>query len=236
MILALAVLLARGGGMTVKGLLLLGLLAAVPASDLAIALINRAVVGLLGPRRLPRMELRNGIPEDLRTIVIMPTLLATAGEVAEHIERLEVHYLANPDGDLRFALLSDWLDAPCETLPGDDDLVAVAVDGVARLNKRYGPAPGNCERFFIFHRKRVWNECEGIWMGWERKRGKLHELNQLLRGSTSTTFIPVGGHPLRQLARLRYFITLDPHPRLPRGPASLLGGPTPHPPNRPPLT
>ncbi|HVS88329.1 MAG TPA: glucoamylase family protein [Candidatus Acidoferrum sp.] len=236
MILALPLLLARGGGMTVKGLLLLGLLAAVPASDLAIALINRAVVGLLGPRRLPRMELRNGIPEDLRTIVVMPTLLTTAGEVAEHIERLEVHYLANPDGDLRFALLSDWLDAPCETLSGDDDLLAVAVDGVARLNKRYGPAPGNCERFFIFHRKRVWNECEGIWMGWERKRGKLHELNQLLRGSTSTTFIPVGGHPLVQLAGVRYVITLDADTRLPRGAASRLVGTMAHPLNRPRLS
>src|SRR5216683_3241715 len=236
MILALPLLLARGGGMTVKGLLLLGLLAAVPASDLAIALINRAVVGLLGPRRLPRMELRNGIPEDLRTIVIMPTLLTTAGEVAEHIERLEVHYLANPDGDLRFAPLSDWLDAPCETLPGDDDLLAVAVDGVTRLNKRYGPAPGDCERFFIFHRKRVWNECEGIWMGWERKRGKLHELNQLLRGSTRTTFIPVGGHPLVQLAGVRYIITLDADTRLPRGAASRLVGTMAHPLNRPRLS
>ena len=180
MILALPLLHAHEAGMTVTGLLLLGLLAAVPASDLAIALINRAVMGLLGPRRLPRMELRDGVPEDLRTIVVMPTLLTTAEEIAEQVERLEVHYLANPDGDLRFALLSDWVDAPSETLPGDDELLAVAVDGIARLNKRYGPAPGDGERFFLFHRKRVWNECDGKWMGWERKRGKLHELNQLL--------------------------------------------------------
>src|SRR6266853_6948793 len=129
--------------MTAGGLFLLGLLAAVPASDLAIALINRAVMGLLGPRRLPRMELRHGIPEDLRTIVVMPTLLTTPEEVAGHVERLEVHYLANPDGDLRFALLSDWLDAPCESLPSDDGLLAVAMDGVARLNKKYSPAPGS---------------------------------------------------------------------------------------------
>ena len=74
-------------------------------------------------------------------------------------------------------------------------LLAVAMDGIARLNKKYGPAPGGGERFFLFHRKRVWNECDGKWMGWERKRGKLHELNQLLRGSTSTTFVPVGGRP-----------------------------------------
>ncbi len=233
MILALPLLRVHERGMTARGLLLLGLLAAVPASDLAIALINRAVMGLLGPRRLPRMELRHGIPEDLRTIVVMPTLLTTAAEVAEHIERLEVHYLANPEGDLRFALLSDWLDAPSETLQGDDDLLAVAVDGIARLNKKYGPGPGDGERFFLFHRKRVWNECDGKWMGWERKRGKLYELNQLLRGSTSTTFVTISGPLPANLTGVRYVITLDADTRLPRGAAARLVGTMAHPLNRP---
>ncbi|PYU22271.1 MAG: phosphorylase [Acidobacteria bacterium] len=233
LILALPLLRVREGGMTVRGLFLLGFLAAVPASDLAIALINRAVMGLLGPRRLPRMELRHGIPEDLRTIVVMPTLLTTPEEVAEHVERLEVHYLANPDGDLRFALLSDWLDAPRESMPGDDDLLAVAIDGIARLNKQYGPAPGGGERFFLFHRKRVWNDCDNKWMGWERKRGKLHELNQLLRGSTSTTFVPIGGSPPVNIAGVHYVITLDADTRLPRGAAARLVGTMAHPLNRP---
>jgi cyclic beta-1,2-glucan synthetase len=233
MILMLPLLRVRDAGMTTRGLWLLGLLAAVPASDLAIALINRAVMGLLGPRRLPRMELRHGIPEDLQTMVVMPTLLTTPREVAEHVERLEVHYLANPDGDLRFALLSDWLDAPCEIMPDDDDLLAVAIDGVARLNKQYGPAPGGGERFFLFHRKRVWNECDGKWMGWERKRGKLHELNQLLRGSTSTTFVTLGGRSPADLAGVRYVITLDADTRLPRGVAARLVGTMAHPLNRP---
>ena len=233
LILALPLLRVREGGMTAGGLLLLGLLAAVPASDLAIALINRAVMGLLGPRRLPRMELRHGVPEDLRTIVVVPTLLTTSRGVEEQVERLEVHYLANPEGDLRFALLSDWMDAPCETLPGDDDLLAIAMDGVARLNKQYGPAPGGGERFFLFHRKRVWNECDGKWMGWERKRGKLHELNQLLRGSTSTTFVSIGGRRPINLAGVRYVITLDADTRLPRGAAARLVGTMAHPLNRP---
>jgi cyclic beta-1,2-glucan synthetase len=233
MILALPLLRVHEGGMTSGGLLLLGLLAAVPASDLAIALINRTVMGLLGPRRLPRMELRHGIPEDLRTIVVMPTLLTTPEEVAEHVERLEVHYLANPDGDLCFALLSDWLDAPREIMPGDDDLLAVAIDGVGRLNKKYGPVPDGGNRFFLFHRKRVWNKCDGKWMGWERKRGKLHELNQLLRGSTSTTFVPIGGCPPANPAGVRYVITLDADTRLPRGAAARLVGTMAHPLNRP---
>ena len=178
------------------------------------------------------MELRHGIPEELRTIVVMPTLLTSPEEIAEHVENLEVHYLANPDDELRFALLSDWLDAPCETLPGDDDLLAMAKDGIARLNKKYGPTPGG-ERFFLLHRKRVWNECDGKWMGWERKRGKLHELNQLLRGSTSTTFVSMDECPLANLAGVRYVITLDADTRLPRGAAARLVGTMAHPLNRP---
>ncbi len=233
LILAWPLLYAREGGTSALGLLLLGLLAAVPASDLAIALINRLVMGLLGPRRLPRMELRDGIPEELRTIVVMPTLLTTPDETAEHVERLEVHYLANSEGDLRFALLSDWSDAPSETLPGDDGLLAVAIEGIARLNKKYGPAPNGGERFFLFHRKRFWNECDGKWMGWERKRGKLHELNQLLRGSTATTFVSVGGSLPTSPSGVRYVITLDADTRLPRGAAARLVGTMAHPLNRP---
>jgi len=233
MILALPLLRSRESGMNAQGLLLLGFLALVPASDLAIALINRSVMALLGPQKLPRLELRKGVPETLRTIVVVPTLLTTPKEIEEQVGRLEVHYLANTDGDLRFALLSDWLDAPCETLPEDDDLVALAVDGIALLNERYGPAPGGGARFFLFHRKRVWNESEGKWMGWERKRGKLHELNQLLRGSESTTFMVVGGRPLVNLTGVRYVITLDADTRLPRGAASRLVGTMAHPLNRP---
>jgi cyclic beta-1,2-glucan glucanotransferase len=233
LILAWPILYVREGGSTARELLLLGFLAVVPASDLAIALINRAVMGLLGPRRLPRMELRHGIPEDLRAIVVMPTLLATAEEVAEHVERLEVHYLANPDGDLRFALLSDWLDATSESRPGDDVLLAAAIDGIARLNHKYGSAPGGGERFFLFHRKRMWNACDGKWMGWERKRGKLHELNRLLRGSADTTFVSVGGSPPKAPSGVRYVITLDVDTRLPRGAATRLVGTMAHPLNRP---
>ena len=148
------------------------------------ALINRTVMAILGPRPLPRMALRNGIPKELRTIVVYAHVAHEPAGYRGAGERLEVHYLANSDDDLRFALLSDWRDAPSESIPGDAELLATAVEGIARLNKRYGPASGGGSRFVLFHRKRVWNKSEHTWMGWERKRGKLHELNQLLRGST----------------------------------------------------
>ncbi len=194
-VLALPLLYARELGITAWQLTLLGLLAVIPASDLAVALINRAVTDLLGPRALPRLELRDGIPKHLRTIVVMPTLLTGLNAIKEQLEHLEIHYLANSDGDLRFALLSDWTDAPRESMPRDDELLAAAVEGISNLNKRHGPAPGGEDLFLIYHRRRVWNECQRGWMGWERKRGKLHELNHLLRGCSNTTFIPIGGRP-----------------------------------------
>ena len=232
-ILALPLMHTRELGLGAKYLALLAVLAVVPASDLAIALINRAVTDFLGPRTLARLELRNGVPEELRTIVAVPTLLTSKDAIREHLDALEVHYLANPTGDLRFALLSDWVDAPAEKLQGDDELLAAAVDGMASLNERHGPPPGGGDRFFLFHRKRVWNECEQKWMGWERKRGKLHELNQLLRGSTSTTFMAVGGQPLETIPGVRYVITLDADTRLPRDTAARLVGTIAHPLNRP---
>ena len=232
-VLALPLWYAAETGVTVSGLAFLGLVALVPASDLAMALINRTVMAILGPRPLPRMALRKGIPKELRTIVVVPTLLTSQRGIDQQVERLEVHYLANSDDDLRFALLSDWTDAPSESIPGDAELLAIAVEEIAHLNKRYGPASGGGSRFVLFHRRRLWNESEKIWMGWERKRGKLHELNQLLRGSTSTTFMTVGGHPPEAIPSVRYVITLDADTRLPRGAAHRLIGTMAHPLNRP---
>jgi cyclic beta-1,2-glucan synthetase len=233
LIVALPLLHERKAGVADWGLVLLGLLAAVPASNLAIALINRLVTDLLGPRMLPRLELRHGVTQQLRTIVVVPTLLTGQHDIEQLVERLEVHYLANSDGDLRFALLSDWMDAASESLPGDDELLAIAVDGIARLNKIHGPTPDGGERFLLLHRKRVWNESEGKWMGWERKRGKLRELNQLLRGGVNTTFLPIGGRPVQAPAGVRYVITLDADTRLPRGVACRLVGTMAHPLNQP---
>ena len=211
-------------------LLVLALLAVVPASDLAIALLNRSVAALVTPAVLPRLELRDGVPPHLRTMVVVPMLLTDGAEVNEQIERLEVHYLANPNGDLRFAILSDWLDAPTESMPGDDETLGAAREGIARLNRRHGAAPDGGERFLLFHRRRLWNESERAWMGWERKRGKLHELNHLLRGATDTSFVPTGAVAP---AGVRYVITLDADTRLPRGAVERLVGTIAHPLNRP---
>ena len=232
-LLALPLYAAVASGMTPMLAAVLGLAAFFPASDLAVALVNRAVMELLGPRLLPRLELRDGVPPSLRTLIVVPTLLTSEADIDEQISRLEVHYLANADGDIRLALLSDHVDALAETMPDDAALMAAAAEGIADLNRRHGPAPDGGDRFFMLHRRRVWNPAEGKWMGWERKRGKLHELNRLLRGASDTTFVPVAGRRPAVPPSVRFVITLDADTRLPRGAAARLVGLMAHPLNRP---
>lgn len=217
-------------GVGVPTLLALGLVSFIPSLDVAMALFNRVLSLGIGATALPGMALKEGVPTDLRTLVAVPTLLTTPRAVAEQVAQLEVHHLASPDGDLQFALLSDWTDAATEQTAADDILLNAARDGIARLNARHGPAPGG-PRFLLLHRKRVWCPGEGCWMGWERKRGKLHELNRLLRGATDTGFVDMeqGAVP----AGVRYVLTLDADTRLPRDAARRLIGKMAHPLNRP---
>src|SRR4029079_2586100 len=139
---------------------------------------------------------------------------------------------ANPDRELRFALLSDWTDADSATMADDEPLLARAAEGIARLNARYHDAGQSEDRFYLFHRSRRWNESEQRWMGWERKRGKLHELNHLLRGGTDTSFVAPGGTAPMPPSAVRDVITLDSDTRLPVGGARALIGTIAHPLNR----
>jgi cyclic beta-1,2-glucan synthetase len=176
--------------------------------------------------------LRDGIPAALRTIIVIPAMLIDASSIEKLVERLEVHHLSNPDDNFVFGLLSDWRDAPVEHSDEDEALLADATHAIARLNAQYGPA-GDSQRFFLLHRRRTWNESEAAWMGWERKRGKLHELNRLLRGATDTNFIAVDGRLPALPSAIRYVITLDTDTRLPIGTAKRLVGKMAHPLNQP---
>ena len=121
---------------------ILALLAIIPSMDAAVAIVNRTVTSLIGPAAIPALELDDGVPQSLRTIVVMPTLLSSRAEVEEEVERLEVHYLASAEGELYFALLSDWRDSATETAPGDDELFGAASAAIARLNR--DPRAGSC--------------------------------------------------------------------------------------------
>ena len=209
-------------------LVFVALLATVPASELAIQLLQRMISYLIPPRRLPRLEL-DEVPPSARTMVIVPTLLGSVERVGELLAHLEVHALGNVDSHIHFAVLSDFLDAEAETMPHDAEILEAARSGIEALNAKH--ANGGTDRFFLFHRLRQWNEREGLWMGWERKRGKIEEFNRLLRGATDTSFTECVGD-LTVLPEIKYCITLDSDTRLPRGVARELIGIITHPLNR----
>ena len=231
-VLFLPMIVLQSWGVTGYRLALLALLGMVPSVDAAIALVNRAITRGLGATILPGLALREGIPPHLRTLIVVPSLLTTGAAIEEHVARLEIHYLASRDSQLHFALLSDWTDASAEHLPEDAALLDIAALGIARLNRLHGPGPAG-DRFLLLHRRRVWSSGQKLWMGWERKRGKLHELNRLLRGAADTTFVEVGGRPPAVPADIRYVITLDADTRLPLDAARRLVGKMAHPLNRP---
>ncbi len=183
------------------------------ASELAVSLTNFVVCRLVPPRVRPKLDLKKGIPAEFATLVVIPTLIGKPAQATAMSQRIEEHYLANPDPQLWFALLTDLPDAATETTADDAACVQAILDSVARLNKLYSTE--GSPRFFVFHRHRLYNAAEGCWMGWERKRGKLAELNRLLRGATDTSY-SVQSHPVSSFPKIRYVLTLDADTVLPR--------------------
>ena len=213
-----------------RGLLwLIGALCVIAFSELGVALVNWAATLLATPRALPRLDYSEGIPPSARTLVVVPTMIGSVEGVEELAEALEVRFLANRDDNLRFALLSDFFDADQAVLAHDGLLLDVARREIESLNTRY--ANGQGDIFFLFHRPRVWNPREQVWMGRERKRGKLAALNAFLRGGPRDAFVSVVGNT-DALGYVRYVITLDTDTQLPRDAARELVGTLAHPLNR----
>jgi cyclic beta-1,2-glucan synthetase len=203
------------------------LLAVVPASIVAITILQWALARLLPPRILPKLDFTKGIPDDLRTLVVIPALLGRREDVDWMLAQIELHYLSNPDPRLGFALLTDDVDS--ETMPADTTLVDGAAAGIDALNIKY--QKGMSGPFHLLHRAPLWNPAEERFMGWERKRGKLHELNRLLRGAGDTSFARHVGAP-DGLTGVRFVITVDTDTQLPMGAARRLVGLLAHPLNR----
>ena len=214
-------------------LVLFGLLLLLCASHLAVALVNWLATSLATPRPLPRMDFSQGIPSELRTLVVVPTMLTSPQTIDELSESLEVRFLANRDEHLHFGLLTDFCDAAEESLPEDEPLLQLARQRIEGLNDKYPNPDGST--FFLFHRPRRWNPRDRIWMGYERKRGKLADLNWLLRdgahGTAADRFALVIGET-RVLANVKYVITLDTDTQLSRDSAWQFVGAMAHPLNR----
>ncbi|MGD8352575.1 MAG: glucoamylase family protein, partial [Pseudomonadota bacterium] len=208
-------------------LILAGLL---PASQLAVQLINYIITRIMPPGRIPKMSFEGrGIPDSCRTLVVVPILLTDTRGLEEDLENLEIRYHANPENNLVYSLFCDYKDSDEELTAKDKSLFRQAADGIKALDEKYGP-----HRFYLFHREREWAPSENCWMGWERKRGKLEDLNRLLNGEPPRNGIDIVRFGDRErLQTIRYVITLDRDTQLPRGTARRLVETMAHPLNKP---
>ena len=213
-----------------ESMVVLLLLAFMPALDIAVTVLNQLVTALLPPRTLSRLDLNeNGVPAAYRTAVVIPTLFGSVDDVRDALETLEVQFLANREAHLHFAVLSDFTDAAGETRPDDDAIVRAALDGISELNERH--AGVDTGPFHLLHRPRRWNATQGVWMGWERKRGKLADFNAVVRGGGGDAF-PWQAGDTSALLDVKYVITLDADTVLPPDAAPSLVGALAHPLNR----
>ncbi len=202
----------------------------IGCSQLSISLINWISTLIIRPLILPRMDFSEGIPENSRTLVVIPSMFNDLKELEDLMENLEVRFLANRGPNIHFALLTDFKDAKEEILPGEQELLSTARTRIEELNNKYGKS--NNEIFFIFHRPRKYNAKEKVWMGYERKRGKLAEMNALLRGTGREKFIMIVGDS-SVFEQIKYVITLDTDTQLPRDAAWKITGTMAHPMNHP---
>jgi cyclic beta-1,2-glucan synthetase len=195
------------------------------AAQLAISLVNWLATMIVRPHLLPKMDFSKGIPSASTTLVIVPTMLTSAEGLVNLVGALEVRFLANRGDNVYFGLVTDFSDAPVETTPQDQPLLDMAREAIEGLNRQYGGP------FFLFHRGRTWNSRDRIWMGYERKRGKLAMLNSFLRNPAADPFALVVGKT-DVLASVKYVITLDTDTQLPRDAAWQMVGAMAHPLNR----
>ena len=211
------------------GMIFAFVLLVLPVAQGAVDLANNTVTALFKANALPKMDLGKGVPAAFTTLVAVPTLLMKESQVRELVEELEVRFLANQDPNIHFALLTDLPDSVTRPQTNDTDpLVEIAVGMINELNERYaGRGAGS---FFLLHRHRIFNARQGVWMGWERKRGKLLDLNKLLEGAYDSFPVKIG--PMDKLLGVKYVITLDSDTQLPRGSAHNLIGAMAHPLNR----
>jgi cyclic beta-1,2-glucan synthetase len=208
----------------ILGLMLVLLL---PCSQSAVQVVNYLITSLLPPQILPKLDFSNGIPDHCLTMVAVPSLLLNEEQVRRLVDDLEVRFLGNHDRNMHFALVTDLPDSR-EPSREEDPLVDLCSELIQGLNEKYaGRGMGS---FFLLHRHRVYNPRERVWMGWERKRGKLLDLNKLLRQEHDSFPVKVGD--LSILPRVRFVITLDSDTELPRGSAHRMVGALAHPLNQ----
>ncbi|WP_206155038.1 GH36-type glycosyl hydrolase domain-containing protein, partial [Clostridium muellerianum] len=198
-----------------------GIAILIPCSEIVVSTFNWSINKLIEPRFVPKIEFRKGIPVEASTIVVIPTLLPSETRVKELISDMEVYYLANKEENIYFGILGDFKDSVQKEEKDDRSIVDTALKLIKALNDKY--SKNGIDIFYFFNRYRQYNEKEGIWLGWERKRGKLMEFNELIKGSKNTSYDVVSGN-VENLYNIKYVITLDADTQLPRDSAKRLIG------------
>jgi cyclic beta-1,2-glucan synthetase len=223
------ILFSRNVGATQVQMIVVGALLLMPALTISTSLTNWLITKRVKPRQLPKMDFENGIPQDCATMVVIPTLLSNLEDVKTLLHQLKLHYLRNQDENIFFGLLTDFNDAPHKDMPDDEQFLTATLKGINELNLTH--TDRSVTPFYLFHRERRWNPREERWMGWERKRGKLHEFNRFLL-SREDTSITVKIGDLENLPPIKYVITLDTDTLLPMDSARRLIGTIAHPLNQ----
>ena len=205
-------------------------IALLPMSELGSSVVQYLVTRCVRPRPLPKLSFEGKVPESLNTLVTVHTIFNSTSSIQRAIDGLEVRFLANDDPAFTYVLMADLPDASAEHIALDEEIIGIAQDGINTLNLRH--ASNGPIRFALFFRKRLWNPSENKWMAWERKRGKIEELNRFLLGDDSTTLQLIVGDA-QALRNTRYIITLDSDTALSRDVAKKLVATIHHPLNQP---
>lgn len=226
-----AILFVASGAMTLPPLsfFIMVIAGLILSSEIATVLAHFLFTRVMEPKSLPALNLKEGVGEVHRTLVVMPSMFRNRESAEKLLHRMETNFVANNDAQIYFALLMDFQDAPAETMAGDAERILELEEGITALNARYPSSPA---RFALFHRARIWNPSEQIFMAWERKRGKLREFNELLRGK-KTSYQGNAEEVANKYGTVRYIITLDEDTELVQDSAVALIGTIGHPLNRP---
>ncbi|MBZ2174133.1 hypothetical protein K8M07_02615 [Schnuerera sp. xch1] len=209
--------------------ILIFVVAFIPIETIIINMLNYFYSKRFRPKVIPKIEYDEDIPEDSATLVVVPTLISNEERIHELVKKLEVHYQANKEKNIYFGIVGDFKDADKEITDEDDKIIDKGIELIDELNEKYASSE---DIFYYFHRKRVYSETQESWMGWERKRGALIELNNLLLGNKDTSFNVVSGNISEVKEKIKYIITLDADTKLPIDGAKQLIGAISHPLNR----
>lgn len=203
----------------------------IPVSEIVIQIFNRILSKIFKPKILPKMDFTKGIPNDCKTMVVIPTIIKNTAKIDEMFAQLEKYYLSNKDKNLFFALLADCAQNKEQIIDADKEIAEYGIAKTEELNQKY-----KSQTFFFAYRRRVYTESEGAYLGYERKRGALLHFNSLLLKKFNSEQIKERFfvENLSELNhKIKYVITLDTDSQLVLNLARELVSTMAHPLNKP---